>query len=133
MRLRFALVSVVLLSVASLPAFAQWQWGHPRPPRSGACFYQDDHFRGNFFCMNPDDRWPSLPRGFNDRISSIRVFGRARLRVFNDSNFRGESLLVDRNIDNLRRVPLRADPRKHWNDRISSIAVFTTRDQWGPR
>jgi len=131
MRLRFAPLAILLLLVASAPAFAQWQWGRPRPPESGACFYRDSNFRGNFFCLKDGDRWPSLPRGFNDAISSIRVFGGARLRIFRDGNFQGASLLVDRDTTNLKLIPL--SPGKSWNDRVSAIAVFRDRDDWAPR
>jgi hypothetical protein len=74
-----------------------------------------------------------MPGGFNDQIKSIRVFGGARLRVFNDANFRGVSLLVDRDIDDLRRVPVADNSRKNWDNRISSIAIFRDRDEWMDR
>jgi hypothetical protein len=136
MRLRYWPIAVLLLVATSLPAFAQWTWGRPRPPRAGACFYREANFRGDFFCLKEGDRWPSLPAGFNDRITSVRVFGGSRLRVFNNENFRGVSLLLDRGVNDLRRVPVSDNRRKNWNDRISSIAVFRDRDEWmdrGPR
>jgi hypothetical protein len=130
MKLRFA---ILLMLVSAPAAFAQWQWGRPQTPRSGACFFRDADFRGDYFCLRDGERWPAVPRGFNDTISSIRTFGGARLRIFYDDNFRGVSLLVDRNIRNLQRVPRADSPRNSWNDRISSIAVFRDRDEWGPR
>ena len=133
MRIRIAAITAVLLLAASLPAFAQWDWGRPRPPRSGACFYKDNNFRGDYFCLKDGDRWPSMPRGFNDRITSIRVFGRARLRVFADENFSGASLLLDHNVDDLHRIPVSDNRSRSWNDRISSIAVFRDRDEWEER
>jgi hypothetical protein len=133
MRLRFVPIALLLLFVTSLPLSGQWDWGKVHRPKAGACFYSGDHFRGDGFCMNTDDRWPSLPRGFNDRIKSIRVFGGARLRVFNDDNFRGVSLLVDHDIDDLRHVPVGDNYHKNWDDRISSIAVFRERDEWMER
>ena len=125
-------VALLLLSVASVPASAQWRWGRPRPPSSGACFYRDVGFQGDFFCLKEGDRWPVLPRGFNDSVSSIRAFGGARLRIFYDNNFQGPSLLIDRDLGDLRRVPV-GDRRGSWNDRISAIAVFRDRDEWAPR
>ncbi|MDR3765237.1 MAG: peptidase inhibitor family I36 protein [Acidobacteriota bacterium] len=120
----------LLLVIVSLPAFAQRDWGHGPQPRSGACFYQNEGFGGNYFCMKIGDRWASLPPGFNDHISSIRVFGGARVRVFNDGNFRGISLRLDRDAFNLREIRIPDAPQKSWNDRISSIAVFGDRDEW---
>jgi hypothetical protein len=130
MRLKFIPVTILLLFAMSLPASAQWEWGRPQRPKAGACFYRADHYRGDYFCMRVEDRWPSMPRGFNDEIKSIRVFGGARLRVFNDDNFHGVSLLVDRDIDDLRRVPVADNFHKNWDNRISSIAVFRDRDEW---
>jgi hypothetical protein len=133
MRLRYAFSVILLLAIASLPAMAQWRWGRPHPPRTGACFYRETGFAGDYFCLKVGDRWPSLPSGFNDRISSIRVFNGARLRVFNDGNFRGISLLIDGDVDDLRRVGLPDNPYKTWNDRISSLAVFREHDEWEHR
>lgn len=136
--MRFAMTFVLLLfSFSSLPGVAQvqfqFQWGRPRPPRSGACFYKDTNFRGDYFCLKPGDNWSSMPAGFNDRISSIRVFHDARVRIFNNDNFQGTNIRIDRNVDTLRRLRLRDNPRKDWNDRISSIAVYRDRDEWDRR
>lgn len=130
MRFRLALLTLFLLCVASLPALAQHDWGRPHPPQSGACFYRDSGFRGDYFCLRDGERWPSMPPGFNDRISSIRVFGGARLRVFADDNFGGISGMIDHDVFDLSSFRLPDNPYKNWNDRISSIAVFREHDQW---
>lgn len=130
MKLRFALSMTLMGMFMALPALAQPQWGRPRPPGSGACFYQDANFRGGYFCLRAGEQWPSMPAGFNDRISSIRLFGGVRVRIFNDSNFNGESLRLNQNLNNLGHVRLRSVPSKSWNDRISSIAVFRENDDW---
>jgi Peptidase inhibitor family I36 len=132
MRFRFTHIVVLLLLATSLPAFAQWQWGRPRAPRAGACFYKDNNFRGAYFCLKAGERWPALPSGFNDKISSIRVFGGARLRLFSDTNFGGATVLLDTEVGDLHAVPL--PPRRNWNDRVSAIAVFTPdHDEWRER
>lgn len=134
MRFRVMQVIVLLLFIGSLPAVAQWQWGRPKPPQAGACFYKDSNFRGDFFCLKAGERWPSLPAGFNDKISSIRLFGKAQARVFNGGNFGGVNLFIDRSLNELRRIPVSDNPSKNWNDRISSIAVFDARhDEWRDR
>lgn len=130
MRLRFALTAVLFLSFASLPAFAQPRWGRPHPPKTGACFYKDSDFRGDYFCLKRGERWPSMPAGFNDRISSIRLFRDARVRIFVDSDFRGANLRIDHDVNDLRGIRLPDNPSKSWNDRISSIAVHAERDEW---
>ena len=133
MRYRFALPTLLLLCVSSLPVFAQWEWGRPHEPEVGACFYREAGFAGDYFCMKEGERWPVLPPGFNDRISSIRVFQGGRLRVFNDSNFGGINLLIDHDVADLRAYRLPENPEKSWNDRISSIAVFREHDEWEHR
>ena len=83
--------------------------------------------------MKEGERAPSMPPGFNDRISSIRVFGGVRIRVFNDPNFGSFSLMIDHDVNDLRYIPLADIPFKNWNDRISSIAVFREHDEWEHR
>ena len=133
MKFRSALITVLLVCAASFPALAQYQWGRPRTPQSGACFYRDSGFRGDYFCLRDGERWPSMPPGFRDTISSIRVFGGARLRIFNDNNFNGISALIDRDVFDLNAFRLPQDPGRSWNDRISSIAVFRDHDDWERR
>ncbi len=130
MRLRFALLAISFLAFTSLSASAQWQWGRPRPPRVGACFYKDSNFRGDYFCLKVGERWPSMPGGFNDKISSVRVFRGARVRLFNNDNFQGANLRIDQSIDTLARIRIPQDPSRSWNDRVSSIAVYLDHDDW---
>jgi len=117
----------------ALVAFGQNPWSyrdHPRwdrswnnrpVPNAGACFFTDAGFRGNRFCVNRGDRLESLPGDFGDNISSIQIFGRARVRVFNDRNFRGGSQEFRDSIANLSSQPFRDGHT--WNNRISSVAV----------
>jgi hypothetical protein len=107
------------------------QWGKSRPPGRGACFYKDANFSNVYFCMSEGQRYNSLPPGFNDTISSIRIFGSSYVRLFNDTNFGGMTAATRQSISNLKNYPLAGYPGKHWNDRISSIAVFGSgHDDW---
>jgi hypothetical protein len=103
--------------IASSPATAQ-RWGRGTTPRDGACFYRDSDYRGDYFCVRAGDELRSLPSGMNDSISSIRIFGRAEVRVFRDSRFEGRSTRFGDDVKNLR--------HSDWNDRISSIEVRST-------
>ncbi len=96
-------------------------WNARRPPRLGACFYTSAGFRGNRFCVRRGDRLDRLPGNFGDNISSIQVFGRTRVQVFNDRGFRGGSQVFRGSVDDLRRARFRGGHT--WNNRISSIAV----------
>ncbi len=89
-------------------------WGQMSTPREGACFYQDADFRGQYFCVPRGGTYTSLPRGFNDRISSIRVLDGA-VMIFQDSNFRGRSTQITSDVRDL---------RGNWRDKVSSIRVF---------
>jgi len=89
-------------------------WGRGPVPRQGACFYEDSNFRGDYFCVDRGDSFRSMPSGFNDRISSIRVFG-GGVSLYRDDDFRGRSTRVTRDVANL---------GSSWGDRISSIRVF---------
>ncbi len=114
----FAVATLALLATSAALA----QFGSARP-NSGACFYTDYNFRGQSFCMNAGQDASTMPSGFNDRIRSIRVFGRAQVVYFNDSLFRGVSGSTTRDISDLRQFPLPDVPSKNWNTRISSIHV----------
>jgi hypothetical protein len=104
--------------LACATAAAAQSWGGGEIPQDGACFYRDSNYRGSYFCLGGNDQLDSLPRGVSDNISSIRVFGRAEVRVFKDSRFGGES------------ANLRSDARDlsvgDWNDTISSVQVRRT-------
>jgi hypothetical protein len=90
-------------------------WGRTEAmPREGACFYEDANYRGMYFCVPRGATYTALPRGFNDRISSVRVFG-ADVRIFQDQNFRGRSSDIRSDTPNL---------RGNWRDKVSSIRVF---------
>jgi len=89
-------------------------WGRPPTPRAGACFYRDINFGGDYFCGSLGSR-AEVPRGTNDEISSVRVFGDAEVTVFRDVNYQGNSRRIDRDVRDLR--------RSGWNDRISSYSI----------
>ena len=100
--------------LATAPRAEAQRWGSDRPPRDGVCFYEDANFRGQYFCVPRGGTYASLPRGFNDRISSIRVF-RGGVRIFQDRDFRGRSPEIRADVRDL---------RGSWRDVISSMRVF---------
>jgi hypothetical protein len=90
--------------------------------REGACFFKDENFRGEKFCVEKGDRVPQVPQGFSDRISSVRIYGRATAIVYQDASFRGRSLEIRDDVTNLQSFEVQ--PGHSWNDRISSIRVY---------
>ena len=82
-------------------------------PLDGACFYLDADYRGDSFCMNAGESRRNVEARLNDRISSVRVFGRAQVLVYENENFGGASRTFVRDVSNL----------GNFNDKITSIAV----------
>jgi hypothetical protein len=79
---------------------------------------------------------PAMPPGFNDSITSVRVFGGARVRLFADGNFQSVSIMLDHDVDALYRIPVANNPSVSWDDVTSSVAVFGGRggrDAWDQR
>lgn len=107
------LMGAVLLAHVST-ASAQ-RWGREAMPRSGACFYEDVHFSGRYFCSPVGSIMPSVPRGMNDRVSSVRVFGNAVVTLYRDPDLRGQARFVDYDVPDMRGLG--------FNDRVSSYAV----------
>jgi dUTPase len=93
--------------------------GSGNEPQNGVCFYLDADYRGEKFCVNSDESQRNLGERYNDRISSIRIFGRAEVTVYDDENFNGSRQTFRQDVPNLR----------DWNDRITSFQV--TGGQYG--
>jgi hypothetical protein len=104
-----------LALLMAAPNAAAQRWGRERTPRDGACFYRDADFEGDYFCVASGEGLRSIPSGMNDRISSMRLFGRVDVTVYRDRNFNGRSLRLTRDVRNLK--------REGWNDTISSLDV----------
>jgi hypothetical protein len=114
------LAMVALLLLATSFASAQW---NSAAPRDGACFYTGYNFSGESFCMNSGQSANAVPSNFNDRIRSIRVFGRARVQFYNAANFGGPSASTSRDITDLRMLRLPGDSSRNWETRISSVQI----------
>lgn len=82
-------------------------------PRNGACFYTDENYRGDSFCLETGERVRNVENRFNDKISSIRVYGRVSVTIFEDENFSGSSRLYNRDASNL----------GNFNDRLTSVEI----------
>jgi hypothetical protein len=111
---RGALVVGALVMLGAPVAGAQI-WGRPDSPRSGACFYRDSNFRGDYFCVNAGRDYSSLSSDMNNQISSIRLFGGAGVTIFQDTRFGGRSRDFRSDVRNLK--------DDGWNDRLSSLRV----------
>ena len=95
---------------------------YPPPSYDQICFYENRNFSGASFCMYRGQRIYNLGENggyWNDRISSVRVFGNVRATVYHDANLSGIGLNVTQDIFDLSTV----FPWNVWNDEISSIIV----------
>lgn len=97
-------------------------WNRRPNPGRGACFYNTAPFRGNHFCVRSGDRLPSLPGNFGGNVSSVQVFGGAKVQLFNDRNFSNGTVTLRGTVPDLRNVPFRGGHT--WNNRVSSIIVY---------
>jgi len=66
----------------------------PDRRQARVCFYEDYNFGGNSFCAEEGQARRSLGNYWNDRISSVRVMGDARVRVCEDDNYRGRCTVL---------------------------------------
>ena len=121
-RLRAAAIALVVLAVPA-SVLAQYNWGRDRTPPSGVCFYEHINFGGRYFCAPVGEEQGRVPRGTNDEISSIRIFGRAEVIVFRADNWRGDSRRFSSSVRDLR--------RSGFNDRLSSFVVVRSGGGWG--
>ena len=82
----------LLFSLTLAPqAGAAPQFGNSRNQnRDRVCVYQDIRYQGWEQCYNAGDEVTSLQRR-NNAVSSIRIYGRARVTVYDDTEFRGRS------------------------------------------
>ncbi len=84
------------------------------PPANGACFYDEIGFGGQYVCVKAGEDAGYINE-LNDHVSSIRVFGNAKVVAYEDAGFRGATTEITKDMPDLR------DAR--WNDVISSVKV----------
>lgn len=116
--LTIALLGLMLSNLA----LAQWRPGpdhrRPRPDHrpQQACFFEHDNFAGRSFCISSRQTVYNLAQtGFNDSISSAMIPRGMRVVVYQDSDFRGPSLVLSGDVYSISVFG------RFWNDRISSI------------
>lgn len=89
--------------------------------QNGVCFYMDPNYRGEKFCVDGNENQQNLDQRYNDKISSIRIFGRAEVTVYVDRDFNGSRQAFRQDAPNL----------NAWNDKITSFQVSS--DQYDDR
>lgn len=99
------------------------RYGRPPDTENVVCVYEEANYRGNYNCFAPDQDTSDLNRrdGWSDRIASIRLFGNARATAFVDVGYRGDKLVIDRDIPDLKKM--RLHDNRDWNKQISSLEI----------
>ena len=94
---------------------------HSEPEKLLRVFEKDlsfDRLAGRKF---PDLRDLARSGSWSDRIASIRVFGRAAAVLYRNADFRGESIMIDRDISDLGQI--RGRGLRSWDRQVSSLAI----------
>ena len=104
-----SLCALIALAV-SLPrdAFSQG-----RPGRDQVCVYEHADYGGWEQCYGVGEAARDLGN-LRNQISSVRIFGRAEITLFEHPGFQGRQLVIDNSVTNL--------PRG-WNDQTDSLRV----------
>lgn len=110
-------ISVLLTLCLVPPLDAGIQFGSGR---DRICVYQDIHYQGWEQCYSPGDEAVNLDKR-NKAISSIRIYGRARLTVYEETNFRGPSVEFSSDVPDLGLRVINGS--KPWSDHIQSLRV----------
>jgi hypothetical protein len=115
----FGLLACISLA---LPLSAAPQFGRQRQrgQQDEVCFYKDIQYQGVEQCFRLGDTVSTL-QGLNSQPSSIRMYGRASVTVYDDTNFRGHSTVFTSSVPDLGQV--RLENNHTWNDRIRSLQV----------
>jgi hypothetical protein len=125
----FTIGALVTFSLTS-PLSAAPQFGRQRDRGQGqdrVCIFKDAQYQGMEQCFTAGDTVSSL-QSLNGQPSSIRIYGRASVTVYDDTNFRGHSTVFTSSVPDLRQVRL---DTKTWNDRIQSLQVNSGYGSYG--
>ena len=119
----WSLIAGLTLVFTGIPA-AEAQFGRDRNNRGNdrdeVCVYHDNYYQGQQQCFRPGDEIGDLG-GLNRNISSIHVYGRARVTLYEGRNFQGNSVEFNNDVTDLARVSMNGS--NSWNDRAGSLRV----------
>lgn len=81
------------------------------------CLYQHWKYKGIEKCWVVGQEQSSLMDiGFNDMISSVKVFGNAKVQIYKHTGFKGKMMVITSDSPKL---------DKAWNDKASSLKVIS--------
>jgi Peptidase inhibitor family I36 len=113
-------VVVGLCAVSGADAAVQYDRGNDRARRDQVCVYKDINYQGAEQCYSAGDEIGNL--GAQSRsISSIRVYGRATVTVYENTTFRGHSAEFTSDVSDLGRRMMAGNTA--WSDHIDSLRI----------
>jgi hypothetical protein len=111
---------VGLCAASRVDAAGQYERQNDRGKGDQVCVYKDINYLGPVQCYDAGDELNTLgPQ--NKSISSIRVYGRAIVTVYEDTRFGGHSAQFSSDVADLGRRMMQGNTS--WSDRIDSLRV----------
>jgi hypothetical protein len=93
--------------------------------RDRVCVYEHSAYGGWEQCYGVGESIKDLGNRRN-QISSVRVYGRAEITLFEHPNFQGKEVVLGENLSNFREL-------KRWNDQVDSLRVESASFRGRPR
>jgi len=126
-------ISLCFIVLGVLPANAQFGRDRNNNRNSNnqadeVCVYRDNYFQGAERCFRAGEEIPNLADN-GSGISSIHIYGRARVTLYEDANFRGNSREFTSDVNDLAQVQMSGS--RTWNDRSRSIRVTSDNLDYG--
>jgi len=111
-------LGVIVCLGAVTPVDAAMQYGRTRGDQ--VCVYKDVNYIGTEQCYNAGDEIPNLGAQ-SKSISSLRIFGRATVTVYENRSFEGRSAEFNSDVPDLGRRTMQGNTT--WSDHIESLRV----------
>src|SRR5437763_1234407 len=109
-----------LCAVARVDAAVQFGGGNNRARADEVCVYKDINYQGVEQCYRGGDEINNLGAQ-SKSISSIRVYGRATVTVYENTSFRGHSAEFNSDVPDLGRRVMSGNTA--WSDHIESLRI----------
>jgi hypothetical protein len=113
-------VVVGLCAVPRVDAAVQYDRGNDRVRGDQVCVYRDINYQGAEQCYRAGDEINNLGAQRNS-ISSIRVYGRATVIVYEKASFSGHSAEFNSDVSDLGRRMMAGNTA--WSDHINSLRI----------
>jgi peptidase inhibitor family I36 len=126
-------VVVGLCTVSRVDAAVQFGGGNNRARADQVCVYKDINYQGAEQCYSAGDDINNLGAQ-SKSISSIRVYGRAPVTVYENTDFRGRSAQFTSDVSDLGQRVMSGNTA--WSDHINSLRIgqrFRTRKSQSQR